>query len=196
MPQEEKKYIKTSTGLLIVLAAAVIIGGGAIAYFYINSPTSFDYMGNRTAVHKSNSANTNTSNTNSATADWKTYTNSTYGFSFKYPKDFSLSDKLPQTNKENLPSEVLFLKNNKMEISIWPKPAGWGYEDFSTEISSNEITIDGVKATENMLSNGSETVIAVLSPANDNPFFYWAIISKQSDKIDFDQILSTFQFTK
>ena len=80
MPQEEKKHIKTSTGILIILAAAVIIGGGAIAYFYAMSPTSWDYMGQKTAVHKSSNANTNTSNTNSATAGWKTYTNSKYGF--------------------------------------------------------------------------------------------------------------------
>jgi hypothetical protein len=195
MPQEKKKQIKTTTGILIILAAAVIIGGGAIAYFYAMSPTSWDYMGNRTSVHKSSNANTNTANTNSTTADWKTYTNSTYGFSFKYPKDFSLSDKLPKTDKDSAPSEVLLLKNSKMEISIWPKPAGWGYEDYSTEISTNEVNVDGVKATERMLSNGSNTAISVLSQVDSNPFFYWAIISKQSDKTDFDTILSTFQFT-
>ena len=87
MPQEEKKQIKISTGILIVLAAAVIIGGGAIAYFYVMSPTSWDYMGQKTAVHKSSNANTNTSNTNSATVDWKTYTNSTYGFGLTFPNN-------------------------------------------------------------------------------------------------------------
>lgn len=92
MPQEEKKHISTTTGLLIVLAAAVIIGGGAIAYFYVMSPTSWDYMGNRTAVHKSSSANTNinansNANTNAAAVeDWKTYTNSKYGFTMTFPE--------------------------------------------------------------------------------------------------------------
>lgn len=88
MPQEEKKHISTTTGLLIILAAAVIIGGGAIAYFYVNSPTSWDYMGQKTAVHKSSNANTNTSNTNSTTADWKTYAKDSNSIGFKYPSDW------------------------------------------------------------------------------------------------------------
>jgi len=89
MPQEEKKHISTTTGLLIVLAAAVIIGGGAIAYFYAMSPTSWDYMGNKTTVHKSSNANINintNANTNTAAVEaWKNYTNSKYGFTMTFP---------------------------------------------------------------------------------------------------------------
>lgn len=91
MPQEEKKHISTTTGLLIILAAAVIIGGGAIACFYVMSPTSWDYMGNRISVHKNSNKNANANTNNNANTNtaalsaWKNYTNSKYGFTMTFP---------------------------------------------------------------------------------------------------------------
>jgi len=46
----------------------------------------------KTAATKPTTATTGTTITD-ATADWQTYTNSTYNFSFKYPKDWTVTNK-------------------------------------------------------------------------------------------------------
>jgi hypothetical protein len=129
------------------------------------------------------------------TASWKTYTNDAYGFSFKYPREYTLTDNLPKTAEVNGPSTGLLLKKGKIEFNYWPKPAGWGYEDFNQIISTETVKIGGVSGTERVLSNSSLAVAAISTQSN-NEYFFWIPINQQSDKTEVDLILSTFQFTK
>lgn len=73
------KIIKTSTGLIIIFAVAVLFSGGVLAYFKVQD-----------SVEKTDT--TNSTPTTDATADWKTYTNSTYGYSIKYPSNYSAKE--------------------------------------------------------------------------------------------------------
>lgn len=79
------KEIKTSTALITIFAAAVIFIGGALSYFYYTDPNSYLSSIDATQVKSNGNAN---SAIDAATADWKTYTNTTYGLSFKYPKEW------------------------------------------------------------------------------------------------------------
>ena len=213
MPQEEKKHIKTSTGILIILAAAVIIGGGAIAYFYAMSPTSWDYMGQKTAVHKSSNANTNTSNTNSGTkgtaTDWKTYTNSTYGFNLKYPKDWILKEEntndnilIVQSDESLNPEDAVVLKyyssisglnhawdgsNNAKTIDEFINNVG-----FKKLGNVNISSIESPKFLESALGGNNYDILTI---QNGHVFMFQLIGKEQLTNID-TQILSTFQFTQ
>jgi len=205
MPQEEKKQIKTTTGILIILAAAVIIGGGAIGYFYAMSPTSWDYMGNRTAVHK-NSNNTNTSNTNStATADWKTYTNSTDGYSIKYPAEWTAGLGSSPT------SLGIYLKNNgQTQIQIitdaTTQYSNEALSKFATDYVTpkDKSTITGVTSYQISLADGYQELVTISDPAskglwyftkNSNNYYVF-ITSETTQSITLNNILSTFQFTQ
>lgn len=68
---------------LLALIAILIIGGGAYVYVH-NKPVS------QPAVVSPTAQATSTGQTsNSQTADWKTYTNSQYGFEIFYPPSWS-----------------------------------------------------------------------------------------------------------
>ena len=78
---KEKKKIKTSTGLIAIFAAVVIFFGGALTYWTYNDPNSYSSSTDSTVVPTKVVED-------AATADWVTYINTNYGFSFKYPKEW------------------------------------------------------------------------------------------------------------
>jgi hypothetical protein len=69
MPKQ-KKQIPTWVGILIIIIFAVVIFGGVFAYqyFFVKLPTVVE-----------------SPQTQNQTAGWKTYSNTQYGFEFKYP---------------------------------------------------------------------------------------------------------------
>lgn len=93
-PNEGRKAAKTTPWVilavvaLIVIAAALYFGG----VFDTNTNSSANTAGNTNAETNTNVAGTTntTSNTNFAfdTANWRTYTSSTFDFSFKYPAEW------------------------------------------------------------------------------------------------------------
>jgi len=206
------KKIKTSTALIIVLATAVIIGGGTLTWafgwglpdidFGIQSPITVTKKTN-TNTNKNSNTNQNT-NTNSATADWKTYENTEYGFSFKYPTSYlSVSDKLPKDKNQKIVTENdgLTLEEERVKsiFQLWANPGGWGYENFSKKISENDVTVGGVKTTEIVIEDpeSQQRKISVILEKDSVDYFitYTYAVSLDS-KNQFDKILSTFQFTQ
>jgi hypothetical protein len=98
---EEGKMKKIWVVIITVLITAGLIGGGG--YYYLNKK----YNDDKDALNKqisdlndqidalnnqSSSTPTTTTVTTDPTSDWKTYTNSKYGISFKYPKTWSIED--------------------------------------------------------------------------------------------------------
>jgi hypothetical protein len=78
MKNSQKGFIAP---VLITIIALLVIGGGSYIYF------------NKGNVNQDNpnKAISTTSTSTDVTTDWKTYTNSQYGFTFKHPKDTSVS---------------------------------------------------------------------------------------------------------
>ncbi|MFA6919101.1 MAG: hypothetical protein WC244_03265 [Patescibacteria group bacterium] len=55
------------------------------------------------------------------TANWKTYTNTRYGYSIKFPMDFKAEEQGMGGNFDAKPdSPVIFISNNKLELTINP----------------------------------------------------------------------------
>ena len=89
---EQEKGISTLTGILIALLVAIIAAGGIWYYFnyYLNPAIEESSSGTQITIpeKESEEAASEEEATTGETADWKTYTNTKYGFSFKYPKDW------------------------------------------------------------------------------------------------------------
>lgn len=145
-----------------------------------------------------------------ATKDWKTYTNNTYGFEFKYPNDWALS-----TFKAGDPSALLSVElsggDNKGFVFVY-QYSNITLEDdkryfnnlANTEpeakVELNEFNINGNPALKinyihRVLSESTgkwtETPTVILKTHNN----YFYSFDCSLDRYKCDQILSTFKFT-
>lgn len=125
------------------------------------------------------------------TANWKTYANTQYGFSFKYPEGGSLEGRT--------------IKFADGSITITINSAGFGIECFKVQ-KTKTITIDGQTGTmvthgaikSDLCGNGTDNLIWINfkdSAQNrfDISYTYKNINAQKSEKI-LDQILATFKF--
>jgi len=190
---------------ITILAAVAICAG---VFYYLNQP-ALD-LGPVVAHHSvktiitpppaASSSPTNISGTLSPSAveGWKTYTNSQYGFSLKFPSDWKI-DFLDDVNEP-----TVNLESGSGEImSFYPKGRS-GYDlDPTSTFTEKQIIIDGGTATETTYSDdfGKPYLISVIfqAPLKSYPNFEIQLTSKNtiSDSVPniFDHILSTFKFT-
>ncbi|HOX41418.1 MAG TPA: hypothetical protein PK263_04440 [bacterium] len=99
MPEEETielsskpKKRKSWPWILIILVILAVIGAGAWYYTDAKNKTA-DEEATEETVETTEETSDNLEDIPTVvdeTADWKTYTNTTYGFSFKYPSDYVL----------------------------------------------------------------------------------------------------------
>lgn len=127
------------------------------------------------------------------TADWKTYTNTNYGFEIKYPETWSISEK---NNIINLINHSETSQKIEILISSGPPPETIRDKIIRTE----EVIVDGIKATKEIFQgkfedNKDDYYVRVFVAEKD--VFYQTDFD-DTDQIMpiFDQILSTFKFTK
>lgn len=134
----------------------------AVAAFIILFVTLFSFY-----LKNYNSSNTQITNTSDETANWKTYTNTTHGVSFKYPADWKITKAHSRSKETDLPGvepinnppykgwiSPIFLNRhenpNQLSLEDWQKeaeaksPVGRAALDFEKEMKV--INIDGYKA--------------------------------------------------
>lgn len=209
---EEKKIdgIKlTTTIILVLVTAALFLGVGFWAGGARNVSSTDDTTATAT-VSTTTTVSASSTSTADITANWKTYTNDTYGFSLKYPSDWAVTDQLQAKGKEaSVNKDYLKISKADASITIYFVPAGW--DTLQPEITY-QVSLKGSKLT---LSNR-----AVVKPSGQDEIAQQLglIAFKQGDSIalkigDYDMsvsaenvglsqeativnILSTFQFTK
>lgn len=139
----------------------------------------------------------------SATADWKIYTSTKYGYTFKYPSSVTLTEMNHQTYLKNnfrdaslnLNASYVILEAYGGKLIIIPNAGGRGMNP----LKRNEITIDG-KKTEKVYE--TDTIGLILQiPDNKNSYslqFDFYLSKEKNERQEFDklidQILSTFKF--
>lgn len=138
------------------------------------------------------------------TADWKTYTNTKYGFSFKYPNEVINIGSTTSSDSINLKKDdsnfaVISIYQN-MSVNDYLKK----YESGdplapTTNVSTTEIVFNNIEATKVNIG-GVDVMYFVLFVKNNQLFKIeldvTAIMSDpdNTNRSLFDQILSTFKF--
>ncbi len=133
---------------------------------------------------------TDSSMTIDPTAGWKTYTNTMYGFSFKYPSDKFLTN--------NLTDDDMYFDTNKNGGS----PMELGSNDIWLNIHVSKITeSDKAFPKEFIQVNSTQNISAYQTQKIINNNLYKINMSSfssntiKNNEALFDQILSTFKFS-
>ncbi len=150
---------------LIIIAAAVLFGIGASVYVATQQPQPAEQQSVQTSQGQQQviSPNVDTSN-------WQTYRNDKYGFEFKYPTNWKLS-----------------------EVVEIPNGIGFGFFNTGVLFSISSLTQDEWetrmnKAEVRVLGQNDKQVFIVGHPV---PYSI-----PKDKKVLFEQILSTFKFTE
>lgn len=184
---------KVRPWLLIVLAVVVILGGG-FTYWNLKGNKSIVSPTTSPTPTLSTAKKTPTASPSSSTADWQTYKNDTYGFSFKYPKDWTLGN-----DERNTPT---FKSNADGTAQLLINFEG-GFEDASFyrkgEVKNNLLNIT-TKEDWTKNGNSNQIVLYAVNITRNNDFLFLVYNYKDNKNNSavnlFDTILSTFQFTK
>jgi len=84
------------------------------------------------SLQKADSDSTSTTTTTDETADWQTYTNDEYGFSFKYPSDWNLAE----NEGNNFDQSVVSISSVETQSAIEDqKIDGSNYGPYSDDLS-------------------------------------------------------------
>lgn len=148
-------------------------------------------------------------------ANWKTYTNTKYGYTFKYPPEFTL-DSYGQVSGEEGTIELTKANNNPQtsilvdaSISETSKSLYLDYKsraDGNTAtgqlieggsevaVSMSEIQLANNIAYQGVLESNTDILINILIERNNLIYGLQFITEVKEDKALFDQILSTFKF--
>lgn len=137
-----------------------------------------------------------------STADWKTFTNTKYGFSFKYPNDWGVVEgseigviNLAGSTKEGeLNPDQTKIVIYQTTIDSVGNLNDYVVNQYEKIVSESNIIVGGFSAkkfvSQPQIMGTKTTEVFVLK----NNFYYQIICMENSDKLD--SILSTFQFTK
>jgi len=87
-PVEHTNHEHASTSLKTILLVFAIVLVGALGYLVWDFNRTEDTTDYSTPVAKKKTETTTKTTTTDETADWKSYTNQAYSFSFKYPKNW------------------------------------------------------------------------------------------------------------
>ena len=198
--------------ILVVIIVLAVVGGGLIAWKRGWIPEFFVATRTQTPTP-----------TSSETADWKIYVNNDYGFEFKYPQTWQLnSDVSPGAthlyvnfakfstlvdNKETCTNGICSRRSpNDDQLIINQASVG---DEIKTNagLPGKVVSIGGVKGFRylgyNPQAKAYSTGVVVYNSQVDRIELSMSIVAPNetqagNDKLnkDFDQIISTFKFTK
>lgn len=207
--------------VITVIITGGIVGGGG--YYYLNSKATKEkndlqaqiddlnakIKAAQTALSTDSSISTSTTAATEETASWKTYTNSAFGFSIKYPSDYFSSEASSFT-----PNDGVFINSSADAegalVSVEAQSASGsldvnvaGRTSDSSFSEATKTTLAGVAAYEGVsqgmfssygiiVMKGLNIVEIVFDTGNVNGLAK----SKAALTVIQKQILSTFQFAK
>lgn len=199
--------------IILVIIALLAIGGGV--YFYKNKKIETPAVVN-TETQQTNTqtppVNTQTNNSPSQnnTSNWKTYTSTQYGFDFKYPSEFSYTERTTDqsvtfVNKSIVP-EISFMVRQIHIEQLGPK-----FEFDTVKKQCSNISVAGI-SNEGKIINGNLVCNAYIESAGNKYLDYFifypdkrlavqisSINSQRFNIVSLDQlnqIVLTFKFTK
>ena len=195
--------------MVLAVIAIGLVAVGAIGYFQLKTKFTSQPAPSQSpqiTVIKPSPASTPTDET----ANWKTYTNTTYGFSIKYPATFAIQDKSGQFP----PFAMYFLDKQRVltgeggnqvnpYFSVVAKPFRGSVMDYINDSNNNRIFVETKKIGDNEFVVVKEkfgmggVANEYLLKVKGNVISISPDLIESKDSIDykvFNQILSTFKF--
>lgn len=210
---------KSSNLPIIVLSIFLAISLSAIAYLYNQiqflkyqpTPTPGSQVAPSPVTTPTISPSPTTPTSEDLTVTWKTYNNNLFGFSFKYPTDYSLNDKLQKSTDPSswTTKNSIVLENSINECSMWlmVNPDGFGpffpNKYLTSQYNSDKgfVITKETSNSENLTPNiYSVMLMGEISTKTTNGLIASGTCpdtSSNRNYLDktFTQILSTFKFT-
>jgi len=195
----------TMKWLLIILVIIIVLGGGYLLWTKYSGGTSTATSSPSPTVtvkaSPSTSAAVSPSASSSVPADWKTYTNETYGYKISYPSSWIINSS--NTKEISIYTEASRTDVKSVTQTVGVKVSDETLEQFKSNFlqadpginkveSEKTINFAGVSATQLTLSNAEgliSTVNFIRKGSNSFTITYFSAEATAS------QILSTFQFT-
>lgn len=123
------------------------------------------------------------------TANWKTYSNTKYGYSFKYPPDWIIEP------DKQAPDEIINISKDLNSLSIYAGSAFTKAPEGKAPSKRRGIKIAGIDAVGEYYDNLYELIsFAEKRAVNTIALRYAKGLYSEDVKNFFDQILSTFKF--
>src|SRR3989344_289141 len=194
----------------IIVLAAVILGG---AFLWMQkSQTPIANVQSNPNVSTSAKALADKQNSNTETADWKTYTNSEYGFELKYPNDVTILQdgniiKVHDTRHGYaFDWDMKFYKNNsRAELKAWinsqfnlfGQPSNKDCTIVPSDKYGLKVSIkDAYTVLKDAPSYGSSCANVGYYTISSNNLTIMEFDSVQASPELYQDMLSTFKFTK
>lgn len=187
--------------LLIVLVIVIVLGGGYLLYAkYGGGTTPVASPSPVATVTASPIATVNPTASTSVPADWKTYTNETYGFSFKYPNDYQYEESInaapegPQAEFTLTIGKDSTTLRSAIHVRVYVESTTSNLNEPNGMESSSSIdtTVDGKTAKKYVAGDSTEYVVV-----NNNRRFEIGFMEASSEmQNNFSILLPTFQFTE
>jgi len=204
-PEQKKK---------IILWTVVVMVGLPMLFFWISGAlNSFSKLSNSIQIPDISTNNVPSIDISQITADWKTYTNEKYGFEFKYPDIFKegvISIKAESVvlfyskSSENLELRADFIDNFDPKSLV-------KNDEKNITYNKSVISVDGLasyKVDSVTCYMGCASGYSIFIPYKNSAISVKVIRGDGSykepnlvkitneEKANFDQIISTFKFTK
>ena len=215
---DNKQMDKTTTIFFIIIAILAIAGIAYGAYVYFIPATSQNQSQQQTA-EPAKQTNNQVANQADPYAGWKTYTNTQYGFELRYPGEWHLykvpDDRLIYIQNFLKPVEAtsgIGGKGCQLSIMSWPEQR---YSSISDWVAKQKINFGGAlkNTTQKDVSVGSIKGLEVTFFGDfigtgrpsivlfDRGTLYEITkgiqdVEQNSCEVVFNQMLSTFKFTK
>lgn len=160
--QTTKSGMSTSAVIGIAVLVAIVFGGGAYAYVSSKAASEKKDLNAQITqlqnqVSSAATATTVPSSSTSATADetanWKTYTNTKYGYSIKFPTDFSAQvGGISGETAATPDSGSMFVSNGKLTVSIDPD-SNTGTDSSLSGVTVGKGLVELAQSAENRYKN-------------------------------------------
>lgn len=197
-----------STALFAVLVLSTV---GIGAYFLgknQNKPASTVQTSPTPDLNREPTGSLPAGRQGTATASWQTYTNTQYGYSFKYPNDWDIAGEktlfvAPQSTIDEIKKIEGGFGGGKglvSTINVYTEKPQIPISDEYQNVTEESVIIGGKQATKytiqvikpSPVGNVGDKIINIIIP-NNNYYLDYSLLDEKYKPV-FDQILSTFRF--
>ena len=203
-PQMGGAQPKVRSWIWIVLIVVVLAGAGYFGWYYFMGPGKKTTTTSTPTSTTTTPSTSTTTNSTTSTADWKTYTNSKYSFSVKYPTAFTTQEATSTVDQtfqvDFINPDVSGIKGGYWQIAVCQKSASCSVDKLSEslttsypEISENsKVSFNSINATKIVAKNNTMYFTEAYILFDNNNYVFRINNNAQSQESSSDQRFENF----